>query len=143
MDAEFEARLAWIGRRVRDGKPVGVEIVATGLGVSRHMAEMLMAGDWDRYLREPQRVAIPQCPRPGCGRQTFRSHDEFFCMVHGTFATPVRAWDLPSTREEQVAPGTQRRRHSYTPAGPRWTHEERHWWELEERGEPVPEPADA
>lgn len=118
-----DAQIRWIGRRVALGMAVSVEIVQTGLGVRREEAEALLAADWPSVVHERREA---RCPRPGCGRQAFRSHDELFCIVHGTFYTPFRATDLPGA---DTSPSQRiRKRISQATAGPAWTPDEIAAW---------------
>ena len=74
------------------------------------------------------------CPR--CTRPPLRSHDELFCLIHGTFYEPKRAWDTPG--RPLGIPGRQCVR--YGTAGPElteWTPMERHVWKTWEEGDPV------
>lgn len=59
-------------------------------------------------LRGPETIRH-QCPR--CAKALVRNHDELVCLVHGTVATPRRAWDAASAN---VGAGIIRQRHAET-----------------------------
>lgn len=72
-------------------------------------------------------MTCPRCNVPG-----LRSGDEYFCLNHGTFYTPVRAWDAPSTVIEQE----KRNRATVTPFL-RWGEKDTEVWENWQEGDPV------
>lgn len=69
-----------------------------------------------------------------CGSLALNNHGDTECLMCGTIATPIRAWDTVSDLPAQTPDGRVRKRRP-SHMGPRVLPEERAAWAAMERGD--------
>jgi hypothetical protein len=80
-------------------------------------------------------TATPTCPHPRCRQpRIWRDRDGFYCVDHGTFGEPTRAWDLPT----ETTQGAKKLMRIVMPC-PEWTVEQLREWETWQPGDAIPD----